>query len=40
VRQSGVELLVINTKDDDQLAMHGLSHPLAIELSDLPLLLL
>ena len=40
VRQGNIELLVINTKDDDQLAMHGLSHPLAIELSDLPLLLL
>ena len=35
-----VDLLVIDTKDEDQLAMHGLSHPLAIELSELPLLML
>jgi len=35
-----VDLLVIDTKDEDQLAMHGLSHPLAIELSTLPLLML
>jgi len=34
----GVDLLVMRTKDDDQLAMHGLSYPLAIELRDTPLL--
>ena len=34
------QLLVMNTKDDDQLAMHGLSYPLAIELSHLPMLML
>ena len=40
VEARAVELLVINTKDEDQLAMHGLSHPIAIELRDLPLLML
>jgi len=35
-----IDLLVIDTKDEDQLAMHGLSHPLAVELSTLPLLML
>ena len=35
-----VDLLVLNTKDDDQLAMHGLAYPLAIELREIPLLLL
>ena len=40
VDQYQVDLLVMQTKDDDQIAMHGLSYPLAIELKDLPLLLL
>ena len=35
-----VDLLVLNTKDEDQLAMHGLAHPLAIELRHVALLLL
>lgn len=35
-----VDLLVFNTKDDDQLAMHGLAYPLAIELRQIPLLML
>lgn len=35
-----VDLLVLNTKDDDQLAMHGLAHPLAVELRRTPLLML
>jgi len=35
-----VNLLVMNTKDDDQLAMHGLAYPLAVELRQLPLLML
>ena len=35
-----VDLLVLNTKDDDQLAMHGLAYPLAVELRQVPLLLL
>lgn len=40
IKSHGIELLVMNTKDDEQLAMHGLAYPLAIELRDLPLLLL
>ncbi|MEE2643346.1 MAG: hypothetical protein VYD19_00300 [Myxococcota bacterium] len=35
-----IDLLVFPTKDDDQLAMHGMAYPLAIELRDLPLLML
>ncbi len=35
-----VDLLVMHTKDDDQLAMHGLAYPLAVELREIPLLLL
>ena len=33
-----VDLLVIHGKDEDQLAMHGLSYPLAIELRQIPIL--
>ena len=35
-----VDLLVLNTKDEDQLAMHGLAYPLAVELRKTPLLML
>ena len=35
-----VDLLVMHTKDEDQLAMHGLAYPLAVELRETPLLLL
>ncbi len=35
-----VDLLVLNAKDEDQLAMHGLVYPLAVELRQIPLLLL
>ena len=35
-----VDLLVINTMGDDQLAMHGLAYPLAVELREIPLLML
>lgn len=35
-----VDLLVLNTKDEDQLAMHGLAYPLAIELRHTALLML
>jgi nucleotide-binding universal stress UspA family protein len=34
-----VELLVMHTRDEDQLAMHGLAYPLAVELRHIPLLL-
>jgi hypothetical protein len=40
VEQHTVDLLVINTKDEDQSAMHGLAHPLAMELRTTPLLML
>lgn len=40
VEKRGIDLLVLNTKDDDQLAMHGLAYPLAVELRHVPLLML
>ena len=35
-----VDLLVFNTKDSAQLAMHGMAYSLAVELKRVPLLLL
>ena len=35
-----VDLLIMNTKDEDRLAMHGIAYPLAVELREIPLLLL
>ena len=35
-----VDLLIMNAKDYDQLAMHGMAYPLAIELRQIPLLML
>ena len=35
-----IDLVIMNTKDEDQLAMHGLAHPLVVELRNTPLLLL
>jgi nucleotide-binding universal stress UspA family protein len=40
VEERDADLLVMNTKDEDQLAMHGLAYPLAIEVRTIPLLLL
>ena len=40
IAEHDVDLLVLNTKDDDQLAMHGLAYPLAVELRKTPMLLL
>jgi hypothetical protein len=40
VNEFDVDLLVLNTKDEDQLAMHGLAYPLTVELRDRVLLLL
>ncbi len=34
------DLLVMNTKDEDQLAMHGLAYPLAVELRHIAILML
>ncbi len=35
-----IDLLVLNTLDGDQLAMHGQAYPLAVELRNIPLLML
>ena len=40
IEARGVQLLVVNTKDEEQLAMHGLAYPLAVELTHVPMLLL
>ncbi len=40
VEEHEVDLLVCNTKDEDQLAMHGLVHPLAVQLRRVPMLML
>jgi len=40
VEEHEADLLVMNTKDDDQFAMHGLAYPLAIQVRSVPLLLL
>ena len=40
IDEKQVELLVINTKDGDQMAMHGLAYPLAVEVRQIPLLML
>ena len=40
IEQHEVDLLVLNTKDEDQLAMHGIAYALAVELREIPLLML
>jgi hypothetical protein len=40
VEENEIDLLVMYTKDDEQLAMHGIAYPLAVELRATPLLLL
>ena len=40
IEELAVDLLVLHTKDEDQLAMHGLAYPLTVELREIPLLLL
>ncbi len=40
IDQHDVDLLVLNTKQEDQLAMHGLAYPLCVQLRDLPILVL
>lgn len=40
VAEHEVDMLVLNTRDDEQLAMHGLAYPIAVELRDIPLLML
>ena len=40
IEEHQIDLLVFNTKDEEQLAMHGLGYPLAIELRQIPLLMI
>ena len=40
IEQHKVDLLVMNTKDEDQLAMRGIAYALAVELREIPLLML
>ena len=40
IEDGHVDLLVLHAKEDDQMAMHGMAHPLAVELRSVPLLLL
>ncbi|MCP4173523.1 MAG: hypothetical protein GY758_22440 [Fuerstiella sp.] len=40
IEDNDVDLLVLNTKDDDQLAMHGRAYSLSVELTDVSMLLL
>ena len=40
IDENGIQLLVMNTKDHEQLAMHGLAYPLAVELRDIAILML
>ncbi len=40
IEQHTVDLLVLNTKNKDQLAMHGIAYALAVELRQIPLLML
>lgn len=40
IEQHEVDLLVLNTKQEDQLAMHGVAYPLCVEMRDTPILML
>ena len=40
ITKGKIDLIVMNTREVDQLAMHGLAYTLAVELNDIPLLLL
>jgi len=40
IEDHDVDLLVLNTKDDDQLAMHGRAYSISVELTDVSMLLL
>lgn len=40
IDSNDIDLCIANTKDDDQLAMHGIAYSLSIELDDVPMLLL
>ena len=40
IEDGQVDLLVMHAKEEDQMAMHGMAHPLAVELRSVPILLL
>lgn len=40
IEDHSIDLLVMNTKDHDQMAMHGMAYPLAVQLRGVPLLML
>lgn len=40
IDEHDVDLLVFNTKDEDQLAMHGMAYPLAVQIRHVPMLML
>ena len=40
IEDQKVDLLVMNAKDEEQLAMHGVAYPLAVETRQIPLLML
>ncbi len=40
IEEDKVDLLVMYAKEEDQMAMHGMAHPLAVELREIPMLLL
>jgi len=39
IEERHIDLLVMNSRDDDQLAMHGMAYPLVVELRKTPILL-
>ena len=39
IEERHIDLLVMNSRDDDQLAMHGVAYPLVVELRKTPILL-
>ncbi|MDC0936150.1 hypothetical protein OAS39_07670 [Pirellulales bacterium] len=40
IEAHGIDMLVLNTKDEGQLAMHGVAYSLTVELRNIPMLLL
>ncbi|MDP6444533.1 MAG: hypothetical protein QGG36_22170 [Pirellulaceae bacterium] len=40
IQDHDAQLVVLNAKEEDQLAMHGMAYPLSVELRDTPLVLL
>jgi hypothetical protein len=40
IEEGHIDLLVMHAKEEDQMAMHGMAHPLAVELRSIPILLL